>query len=186
MFKQIEEHIILAKNIDIEMIKEIASLAAIAIKNGNKILIFGNGGSAADAQHFAAELVGRFQSERKAYPAIALTTDTSAITAIANDYGYEYVFSRQVDALAAKEDVVIGISTSGNSLNVMHGLRAAKDKECFTVLMTGDKKNTISSEFADYVMNVDSSNTARIQEMHILILHLIAEEVENINAPYEF
>jgi D-sedoheptulose 7-phosphate isomerase len=149
-----------------------------AFKKGNKIIICGNGGSAADAQHFAAEFVGRYLKERKALPAIALTTNSSILTAIANDYGYEYVFSRQVEALANKGDVVIGISTSGNSSNIVYALDAARKKGCYTIGLVGSKQCRIDSA-ADLVIKAPSENTPRIQEMHIFLIHMICELVED-------
>ncbi len=148
-----------------------------ALKAGNKILLFGNGGSAADSQHIAAELLGKFAKERKALPAIALTTNTSALTAIANDYGYEFVFSRQVEGLARKGDVLIGISTSGNSPNVIAGLKKGKSMGCFCIGLTGEKKGLMDS-VCDLCIHVPSSDTPRIQEMHILIGHVISEIAE--------
>ena len=149
-----------------------------AFKKGNRVLICGNGGSAADAQHMAAEFVGRYLKERKALPAIALTTNTSTLTAIGNDYGYEHVFSRQIEALANKGDVVIGISTSGNSSNIIYALDAAKKKGCYTIGLVGGKQCRIDSA-ADLVIKAPSENTPRIQEMHIFLIHTICEVVEN-------
>ncbi|WP_200763496.1 D-sedoheptulose 7-phosphate isomerase [Nitrosophilus alvini] len=147
------------------------------LKNGKKILIFGNGGSAADAQHIAAELTGRFKKERKGLPAIALTTDTSALTAIANDYGYEQVFARQVEALAQNGDLCIGISTSGNSENVLRGLEVAKTMGCKTIGLSGKEGGKMAS-LCDANIVVPSNETARIQEMHILIGHIICAAVD--------
>jgi D-sedoheptulose 7-phosphate isomerase len=149
-----------------------------AIVDGKKLIIFGNGGSAADAQHIAAELTGRYKSERRGLPAIALTTDTSALTAIANDYGYKKVFSRQVEALAQKSDVVIGISTSGNSKNVIKALKKAKKLGCKTIGFTG-KDGGKMSDICDVNIIVPSNDTPRIQEMHILIGHIICQSVDN-------
>lgn len=148
-----------------------------AIGNGNKILIFGNGGSAADAQHIATELVVRFQQNRRAWPAIALTTDTSALTAIGNDFGFEHLFARQVEALCRPGDLVIGISTSGNSENVIRGLDAAKRIGAVTVAWSGGNGGRMIS-VADYSLVVPSKVTARIQEMHILIGHMLCGYVE--------
>ena len=148
------------------------------LKNKNKILLFGNGGSAADAQHIAAELTGRYKSERIALPAIALTTDTSALTAIGNDYGYERVFERQVEALAAKGDLLIGISTSGNSKNVLRALKLGRQLECKTIGFSG-KDGGQMSKLCDLNIIVPSSDTPRIQEMHILIGHIIAQAVDD-------
>ena len=147
------------------------------LNNGGKILIFGNGGSAADAQHIAAELVGRYRTERKGLKAIALTTDTSVITSIANDYGFEYLFSRQIEALANKGDVVIGISTSGNSKNVINALKLASKLECKTIGLTGNDGGEMNN-ICSINLNVSSIDTARIQECHILIGHIICGIVE--------
>lgn len=148
-----------------------------SIMSGGKILICGNGGSAADAQHFAAELVGRFKKERRAIPAIALTTDSSIITAIANDYSYDTVFSRQIDALANWRDCVIGISTSGNSQNVYNALSHAYEKGCITAAILGGSGGKIKS-IAKNAVVVPSTNTARVQECHILLIHYICEKIE--------
>jgi D-sedoheptulose 7-phosphate isomerase len=148
------------------------------LKAGGKLLIFGNGGSAADSQHIAAELVGRFKMDRKALSAIALTTDTSTLTAIANDYGYDAVFSRQVEALGAEGDVALGISTSGNSKNVIDALNKARSMGLRTIALTGDdggKAKTV----ADISINVPSRDTPRIQESHIMIGHILCDLIEN-------
>ena len=149
-----------------------------ALEAGSKILLFGNGGSAADAQHIAAELTGRYKIERKGLPAIALTTDTSALTAIANDYGYEQVFSRQVEALARPGDVVFGISTSGNSPNVIYALEKAKELGCKAIGLSG-KGGGEMNNVCDLNIIVPSDDTARIQEMHILIGHILCQLVDN-------
>ncbi|MCD6132762.1 MAG: SIS domain-containing protein [Deltaproteobacteria bacterium] len=150
-----------------------------AIKRGNKILIFGNGGSAADAQHMAGELINRFLKEREPYPAVALTTDTSTLTSISNDYSFEYVFSRQIKALAREGDIAIGITTSGNSENVIEGLKEARRKNCITVGLLG-KDGGKAKRFCHYPLIVPVSSTPRIQEMHILIIHTICKIVEEI------
>jgi D-beta-D-heptose 7-phosphate kinase/D-beta-D-heptose 1-phosphate adenosyltransferase len=149
-----------------------------ALTRGNKIIIFGNGGSAADAQHIATEFVVRFRKNRKAFPAIALTTDTSALTAIGNDYGFDHLFSRQVEALCAKDDLVIGISTSGNSENVIRALDAAKKIGATTVALGGGDGGKMTA-IADYAIIVPTRVTARIQEMHITIGHMLCGAVEN-------
>lgn len=153
-------------------------ISSEAIGRGNKILIFGNGGSAADAQHIAAELVGRYKLERRGLPAIALTTDTSALTAIANDYGYDMVFSRQIEALARPGDVVIGISTSGNSKNVINAFKSAKELGCKCIGLSG-KDGGVMSKVCDVNIVVPSNNTPRIQEMHILIGHIMCQAIED-------
>jgi D-sedoheptulose 7-phosphate isomerase len=149
-----------------------------AIVDGKKLIIFGNGGSAADAQHIAAELTGRYKSKRRGLPAIALTTDTSALTAIANDFGYENVFSRQVEAIAKKGDIVLGISTSGNSINVIGALKKAKQLGCKTIGLSG-KDGGRMSDVCDINIVVPSNDTPRIQETHILIGHIICQSVDN-------
>ncbi|MDR3568726.1 MAG: D-sedoheptulose 7-phosphate isomerase [Syntrophobacteraceae bacterium] len=144
---------------------------ADAIAGGAKILVCGNGGSAADAQHFAAELVGRFQKERRAWPAIALTTDTSAITAIANDYSFDAIFSRQVEALGRENDLLLAISTSGNSANVLSAIGQCPDLRMKSIALLGKDGGKISP-IADLAVTVPSNVTAHIQEAHIFILHL--------------
>jgi D-sedoheptulose 7-phosphate isomerase len=154
-----------------------AKLCLDCLKNGNKILLFGNGGSAADAQHIAAELVGRYKTERKGLAAIALTTDTSALTAISNDYGYDCVFDRQVEALANTGDVAIGISTGGSSANVASALKLAKDLDCKTIGFSGRGGGEMN-ELCDINIVVPAQNTARIQEMHIVIGHTICHLID--------
>jgi D-sedoheptulose 7-phosphate isomerase len=157
---------------------KLAAKISLCFKSGGKLLICGNGGSAADAQHMAAEFVGRYMKERRALPAIALTTNTSTLTAIGNDYGYDRVFARQIEALAAKGDVVIGISTSGNSQNVIEAMKAAKSAGSFTAVMVGARACKLDS-MADLVLKAPSESTPRIQEMHILLIHTICEMVED-------
>ena len=154
-----------------------AKLCIDCLKNGNKILLFGNGGSAADAQHIAAELVGRYKTERKGLAAIALTTDTSALTAIGNDYGYDRVFDCQVEALANTGDVAIGISTGGSSANVASALKLAKDLDCKTIGFSGRGGGEMN-ELCDINIVVPAQDTARIQEMHILIGHTICHLID--------
>ncbi|MGY5146743.1 MAG: D-sedoheptulose 7-phosphate isomerase [Candidatus Nitrosopumilus sp. bin_7KS] len=149
------------------------------IQNGNKIILFGNGGSAADAQHIAAELIGRFLKERKSYPAIALTTDSSILTALGNDYSFDVIFSRQCESLVSPGDVVIGISTSGNSKNIKKGLITAKKNGAITIGLLGNKGGTIKN-LVDIPIIVASSSTPRIQEGHRVIYHIICENVEKI------
>ncbi|MEM3846475.1 MAG: D-sedoheptulose 7-phosphate isomerase [Candidatus Parvarchaeota archaeon] len=148
-----------------------------SLKKGGKVLICGNGGSAADAQHIAAELVGKFLKERKALPAIALTTNTSVITAIGNDYSYEDIFARQVEAFGKIGDILIGISTSGNSKNVLKAFEVAKNLSMMTIALTGQGGGKMK-ELADICINVPSDLTPRIQEAHITIGHIICEIVE--------
>lgn len=149
-----------------------------ALNADRKVILFGNGGSAADSQHIAAELIGRFQKERKALAAIALTTDTSILTALSNDYGIDIVFARQMEGLGQKGDVAIGISTSGNSKNVIEGLKTAKSKGLTTVSLTGCGGGAIA-QLTDISLIVPSEVTARIQESHVCIAHAICELVEN-------
>ena len=159
-------------------IEEACQLMVNTLKSGNKILLIGNGGSAADAQHIAAELTGRYKSERRGLPAIALTTDTSALTAISNDYGYARVFDRQVEALANKGDLLIGISTSGNSDNILSALSTAKELGCKTLGMSGKDGGAMNS-ICDLNLIVPSDDTPRIQEMHILIGHILCQAVDD-------
>lgn len=154
-----------------------AKLCIDCLENGNKILLFGNGGSAADAQHIAAELVGRYKTERKGLAAIALTTDTSTLTAIGNDSGYDRVFDRQVEALANTGDVAIGISTGGTSANVASALKLAKDLDCKTIGFSGRGGGEMN-ELCDINIVVPSQDTARIQEMHIVIGHTICHLID--------
>ena len=148
-----------------------------AIKNGNKVILFGNGGSAADAQHIAAELIGRFKLERKSFPALALTTDSSILTSLSNDYSFDTVFSRQCEGLVKNGDVIIGISTSGNSKNVYNGLITAKKFGGYTIGLLGNDGGNIS-KIVDISIIVDSKSTPRIQEAHRTIYHIICELVE--------
>ncbi|MBX9676836.1 MAG: D-sedoheptulose 7-phosphate isomerase [Methylotenera sp.] len=148
------------------------------IKNGGKILLMGNGGSAADSQHIAAEIVGRFKKERKGMPAIALTTDTSIITSVGNDYGYDYIFARQIEALCRPEDLVIGITTSGNSANVVNAMQAAKEIGATTIGLTGGSGGKLNG-ICDFNLVMPSSVTARIQEAHIFVGHSLCEILES-------
>ncbi len=159
-------------------IKNVASLFITTLRNGNKILLCGNGGSAADAQHIATELTGRYKTERRGLPAIALTTDTSALTAIGNDYGFDFVFARQVEALANVGDLVVGISTSGNSANVINALKVAKDFGCKSVGISGRDGGKMN-ELCDINLVIPSDDTPRIQEMHILIGHIICQIIDS-------
>lgn len=159
-------------------ISSISKLIIDSFSSGNKIIVFGNGGSAADSQHFAAEFIGRFKHERKSLPAISLTTDTSNLTAIGNDYSFEDVFSRQCESLVQKNDIVIGISTSGNSLNVMNAMNTSKQKGAHVIGILGNDGGKIKN-LVDTAIIVPSNSTPRIQESHRLILHIICELVEN-------
>lgn len=161
-----------------EKLETASALAVETLRNGNKILLCGNGGSAADAQHIAAELTGRYKTERRGLPGIALTTDTSALTAIGNDYGYDRVFDRQVEALANKGDLLIGISTSGNSKNIINALKVAREMGCKTLGLSG-RDGGAMNELCDINLVVPSDNTPRIQEMHILFGHTICQIIDN-------
>jgi D-sedoheptulose 7-phosphate isomerase len=156
-----------------------AEKTVAAFGEGKKVIAFGNGGSAADAEHLAAELVGRFLAERKALPAIALSTNSSAVTAIANDYGYEELFSRQIEAFAQKGDVVVGISTSGSSANVLKALKAAKEAGAITLGLTGHG-HTPMHELCDFIFVAPTKRTPRIQECHLMWLHAFCETVEEL------
>ena len=160
------------------IIAECAKIIIKTLQNGKKILLCGNGGSAADAQHIAAEFVGRYETERRAFPAIALTTDTSALTALANDYDFERIFSRQVEALAADGDCLIAISTSGNSPNVISAIMTARSKGCKIIGMTGAKGKKLAS-LSDACLMIPSERTARIQEAHITVAHIWCEIVDD-------
>jgi D-sedoheptulose 7-phosphate isomerase len=148
-----------------------------SLRAGHKILVFGNGGSAAEAQHFAAEVVNKFRKVRRALCAIALTTDTSVLTSIGNDSSFDYVFSRQIEALGEAGDVALALSTSGNSPNVIEALKVAKKKKMLTIALTGKGGGKLAS-LPDFLLDVPSSDTPRVQEVHLLLLHLLAEELE--------
>ncbi len=177
----IEENIETKKRIlesQVDDISKIVEKVIDCLKNGNKILICGNGGSAADSQHFAAELIGRYKLERDSLPAIALTTDTSILTAIGNDYGYDKVFSKQVEGLGKKGDILFGISTSGNSPNILKAYKVAKSKGVTCIGLLGRDGGNLK-ELSDLEFTVPSDNTPRIQEAHILAIHTICEIMEN-------
>jgi len=158
-------------------IEKAINLISDSLKNQGKVMVFGNGGSAADAQHFAGEIVGRYKKERKGYPAIALTTDTSIITSVANDYSFDAIFSRQIEALGKKGDIAFGISTSGNSKNVIEGIKKAKELGISTICLLGKDGGKLK-DLAELSIVIPSDNIPRIQETHILIIHIICEEVE--------
>jgi D-sedoheptulose 7-phosphate isomerase len=182
--QSIEEHTLVINSLTnyLAEIQQLATLVVKTLKTGNKILLMGNGGSAADAQHIAAEIVGRFTTERRGLPAIALTTDTSILTSIGNDYGYDNIFSRQVEALASAEDLVIGISTSGNSKNVLQALTAAASLGCQTSALLGKGGGEIKN-VVNLSLIAPSNNTARIQEAHILIGHILCQVVDSTFTP---
>jgi D-sedoheptulose 7-phosphate isomerase len=178
--EQLQAHQAVLSLIERELSPQIAELAELlvgAFKNGNKLLVMGNGGSAADSQHFAAEIVGRFKMERRALPAVALSTDTSILTALGNDYGFDSVFRRQVEALGAAGDVVVGISTSGNSPNVSQALELARSRGCRTVGLLGKDGGSIR-ELCDLALVIPVQDTPRIQEGHITIIHIVCDLVE--------
>jgi D-sedoheptulose 7-phosphate isomerase len=160
------------------LISDVGIAMQNCIKNGGKILIMGNGGSAADSQHIAAEIVGRFKKERKGMPAIALTTDTSILTSVGNDYGYDYIFARQIEALCRPEDLVIGITTSGNSANVVRAIEAANEIGATAVGLTGGTGGKLLN-MCKFNLIMPSSITARIQEAHIFVGHSLCEILES-------
>lgn len=164
---------------NIDTILDVSKLLAETLNRGSKLLLFGNGGSASDASHIAAEFVNRFQRERPAFPALALNTDMAVLTSIANDYDYSNIFVRQLKAFAQDGDVVIAISTSGNSPNVLKAVDAAKSKKLKTIAFTGAKGDKLASR-CDYVFAVPSSNTPRVQETHIVLGHVLCQMVEEI------
>ncbi len=159
-------------------IEKACTLCTETIRDGKRIFFFGNGGSAADAQHLAAELSGRYRKERRGLPGIALTTDTSAITAIGNDYEYDYIFERQVEALAEEGDLLIGISSTGNSTNVIRAFNAGKNAGCITLGLSG-KGGGRMNDNCDINIVVPSDSTARVQEMHILIGHILCQAIDD-------
>jgi D-sedoheptulose 7-phosphate isomerase len=175
---------ILADDALLAEVEKVAELAAEAYRKGGKILVAGNGGSAADAQHFAAEYVGRFYYDRPALPAIALSTDTSILTAIGNDYGYDFVFSRQVEAHGQPGDLFFAISTSGNSPSIVKALESARAKGVTTVGLTGQKPCKMDA-LCDHIFKMPSADTPRIQEGHALIEHIICQMVEEKIFPKE-
>lgn len=158
-------------------IEKVVGAVTTAFKNGNRVYFCGNGGSAADAQHLAAEFSGRFYTDRKALPAEALHCNTSYLTAVANDYGYDVVFSRMIDGIGQAGDVLIGLSTSGNSGNIIKAFDVAKEKQMITVAFTGETGGKMK-DMADHLINVPSKDTPRIQESHIMIGHIICQLVE--------
>jgi D-sedoheptulose 7-phosphate isomerase len=169
---------------NIDLIQKAADRLAECITSGHKILLFGNGGSAADSQHIAAEFVNRFQVERQPLAALALTTDTSVITSIGNDYHFNAIFSKQILALGKKDDIAVGFSTSGNSENVIQAVEAAKTLDLFTIGFTG--RGGRLADCADLGFKIDSDTTARIQETHITLAHILCDLVERILFPEKF
>jgi D-sedoheptulose 7-phosphate isomerase len=157
---------------------DISELIIDALQSGKKVLFFGNGGSAADAQHMAGEFVSKFMFDRKSLPGIALTTDSSVITAVANDYGFQYIFSRQIESIGVRGDIAFGFSTSGKSLNILKGLEVAKKNGLFTVGLTGEEGNSMEN-YCEILIKIPSKTVPRIQEGHLLIGHTISELVES-------
>jgi len=179
---QIRENIDVSESIienSLDIIVCASNKIASAVRKGNKILLCGNGGSAADSQHIAAEFINRFKKERRPLPAIALTTDTSVLTSISNDYDYSLVFSKQIEALAKKGDILIAISTSGNAKNVIEAVKASNRKGVFTIGLTGDGGGRLKSS-VDLCISISSHDTPRIQEAHILVGHLICDLLEKM------
>jgi D-sedoheptulose 7-phosphate isomerase len=177
--RAIDEHVAVVQALSSQhaALERIATEMTRAILDGKKVLWCGNGGSAADSQHLATELMGRFRRERRGLPSIALTTDTSALTAIGNDYGFDRVFQRQVEALGVRGDVLVGISTSGNSKNVCEALKSARTLGVFTAALTGQGGGTMA-QLADVTLRAPSNDTARVQEAHILCGHMLCDWVE--------
>lgn len=178
--RSLEEHLKTIQALIDSRLPEIAAAGGViweALSSGNKILLCGNGGSAADAQHIAAELVGRYEQQRRAFPAISLTTDTSALTAVSNDYGYEEVFARQVEALAVAGDVLIAISTSGKSPSIVKAADQARARGCRTIALTGCSGEPLTAH-CDLAVVVPSDRTSRVQEAHITIGHLWCEMLD--------
>jgi D-sedoheptulose 7-phosphate isomerase len=168
-----------------DTIGRLGLLISECINKGGKVFFFGNGGSAADAQHISAELVGKYQKRRKGLPSLALTTNTSILTAIGNDFGYDFIFERQVESMVCPHDVVVGISTSGNSPNVINGLVLAKKIGAKTIALTGEKGGKLS-DISDITLKVPSENTQRVQECHILVGHIICDIVEkNLDSKFQ-
>lgn len=178
--EMIDEHVTVMSDVKklLPQINEIINLSVTALQRGNKILVCGNGGSAADSQHLAAELVGRYKKERAGLPVIALTTDTSILTSVGNDYSMDELFARQVEALGGRGDVLIGISTSGNSINVLKAVEKGNEKGCVTVGLLGKTGGRIKAGVRHGIV-IPSENTPRVQEAHGLIVHMFCECVEN-------
>ncbi len=177
---QLDEHELILNKTRLHLESDFVKLVDIcveSVKKNKKIIFFGNGGSASDSQHLATELTVRFSKNRKAIPALSLVTDTSAISAIANDFGFKYLFSRQIEALGEKDDVAIGISTSGKSLNVIEGLKSAKKKNIKCIIFTGQNSKSFR-KFCDCVISIPAKNTSRIQEMHITIGQMLCNAIE--------
>tara|TARA_B110000196_G_scaffold193427_1_gene165702 strand:- start:279 stop:851 length:573 start_codon:yes stop_codon:yes gene_type:complete len=178
--KNFSDHLVVINKVltsDASTIKLLGELLANCLEKNGTIFWCGNGGSASDSQHLAAELVGRFRNDRRALKSIALTTDTSILTSVGNDYGFDQIFSRQLQALGSPEDILIGISTSGNSRNILNAFKVASDLGITSIALTG-KDGGIANKISDYSIIVNSESTARIQEAHILIGHILCEIIE--------
>lgn len=178
--RQIQESIQVKRKLlenNVSTIKTMANIVVDSLKKGNRIYLMGNGGSAADAQHIAGEMIGRYKKDRKPLPVMAFTTDTSVITAIANDFGYDYCFAKQVDAFVKKDDVLIGISTSGNSQNIINAMKLARRRGANTIALTG-KNGGILNDCVDICLKVPSTDTPRIQESHITVAHILCSIIE--------
>lgn len=179
--QSIIDHINVSKSLTVHEsnIENIARECLNVLKNNNKILLCGNGGSAADSIHIAAELVGRFTKERKSLPAYSLASNQSNLTSISNDYGFENVFSRQIEGLGNEGDILIALSTSGNSKNIINAIECANNKKMITVGFTGSNGGIMNNSICNYLLKVDSNNTARIQEMHLLVGHIICQYIDS-------
>ncbi len=177
--KYISDGIEARRSIEVSAVMTVSEILFDRLKKGGKLITFGNGGSAADAQHFAAEFSGRFMKERKSLSAVALTTNSSSLTAIGNDYDFSKVFSRQIEGLCSKNDFVVGITTSGNSPNVLEGIRSARRAGAFTLALSGRDGGAIKS-IADYCIRVNSNSTPLIQEAHITIIHMICYAIDTL------
>ncbi|AJF06882.1 D-sedoheptulose-7-phosphate isomerase [Geoalkalibacter subterraneus] len=178
--QHLRRHITVFEEVVLPLTSDLAECArrlCACLQSGGKVLVMGNGGSAADAQHLAAELVGRFLKNRAALPAIALTTDTSILTAVGNDFGFEQIFSRQIEALANPGDIVIGISTSGQSPNVLHAMKSASQRGCSTIAFSGRDGGELVRQ-ADLTLNVAIAETPHIQEAHLTFIHILCDLVE--------
>lgn len=181
--RQLEESCRVKQNFSealLARVEQLAEQAAAALGRGNKVVLFGNGGSAADAQHLAAELVVRLRADRPGLPALALTTNPSVLTAASNDYGFEQVFARQIESLVAPGDVLIALSTSGNSPNVVRGLEAGERRGAYRVALTGETGGAVADK-ADLLINVPSRDSQRIQEAHITIGHIVCSLIEQMH-----
>lgn len=176
---ELDAHFRAFEGLDLAQVQKAGGMICNVFNQGGKVLLCGNGGSAADAQHFAAELVGRFTKERRALPAIALTTDTSALTAIGNDFGFDDIFARQIKALGLEGDILIAISTSGNSQNIIEAIHTARKQNMAILTLTGGKGGK-AAELGDLNINVKSNQTARIQEIHIFIIHCLCGIMDEV------